>query len=141
MKSLPVVTLLMLAPLIGNNALAAESPSLSAGAKVFIQPMGGLETYLLAAMEKTRVPVTIVSDQALADFVMTQNSAQSNRELENIAFPADRSDRQSAVVLLSADTREQTFACPVRKSKTSREQQTAAEACAKQMKTQIEKGP
>ena len=41
-----------------------------AGAKVYLTPQGGFETYIAAAFTKKHVPVTIVSDPGQADYVL-----------------------------------------------------------------------
>ena len=41
---------------------------------VFIAPMNGFESYLAAAFEKKKVPLTIVADQARATYLITGTS-------------------------------------------------------------------
>jgi hypothetical protein len=41
-----------------------------AGAKIYLEPQGGFETYLAAALTKKHVPVTIVGDPEQADYVL-----------------------------------------------------------------------
>jgi len=46
-----------------------QKATLAAGAKVFIEPMGGFESYLQAAILSKHLPLTVVLDKAQADFI------------------------------------------------------------------------
>jgi hypothetical protein len=53
--------------------LNSVSPALGithAGAKIYLGPQGGFETYIAAALTKKHVPVTIVGDPEQADYVL-----------------------------------------------------------------------
>lgn len=49
----------------------AQMPRIPSGAAVFIEPMGGYETYLAAAFVKRHIPLVVVSDKDKAEFVIT----------------------------------------------------------------------
>jgi hypothetical protein len=51
----------------------AQSPQIKSGAAVFIEPMGGYETYLAAAIVRKHVPVDVVADRSKADYIITSN--------------------------------------------------------------------
>jgi hypothetical protein len=56
----------------------AQAPQLKSGSTVFIEPMGGYETYLAAAFVKRDVPLVVVTDKTKADFFIT--STVSHKE-------------------------------------------------------------
>ena len=49
----------------------ARIPRIPSGSAVYIEPMGGYETYLAAAFTKKHVPLVVVSDRGKAEFVIT----------------------------------------------------------------------
>ena len=51
----------------------AQAPQLKSGSAVYIEPMGGYETYLAAAIVKMHVPLTVVTDKGKADYIITSN--------------------------------------------------------------------
>jgi hypothetical protein len=67
MKRLTMSGLLLL--LLLNFAPIADAIT-HAGAKIYLAPQGGFETYLAAAFTKKHVPVTIVGDPDQADYLL-----------------------------------------------------------------------
>jgi hypothetical protein len=51
----------------------AQSPLLKSGSAVYIEPMGGYETYLAAAMVKKHIPLVVVADKNKADYIITSS--------------------------------------------------------------------
>ena len=51
----------------------AQTPQIKSGSAVYIEPMGGYETYLAAAIVKMHVPLTVVTDKGKADYIITSN--------------------------------------------------------------------
>jgi hypothetical protein len=49
----------------------AQAPQLKSGATVYIEPMGGYETFLAAAIVKKHVPLVVVKDKA--EYIITSN--------------------------------------------------------------------
>src|SRR5215469_1106753 len=72
-----VTILLALAP-----SWAQQTKAIPAGARVFLEPMGGFETYLKSAMAKKKVPLQIVDDKARADFIITGHSESQKATTE-----------------------------------------------------------
>jgi hypothetical protein len=66
MNRAAALVLLALCPLA-----LAQAPQLHSGSTVFIEPMGGYETYLAAALMKKHVPLVVVTDKDKAEFVIT----------------------------------------------------------------------
>lgn len=48
----------------------AQAPSIHSGATVYIEPIGGYETYLAAAITKKQVPLIVVADKEKADYIL-----------------------------------------------------------------------
>jgi hypothetical protein len=59
----------------------AQSPTIHSGSTVYIEPMGGYETYLAAALMKERVPLVVVLDRGKATYIIhvTLNHVQPNQ--------------------------------------------------------------
>jgi hypothetical protein len=51
----------------------AQLPHIKSGSAVFVEPMGGYETYLAAAFAKKKVPLIVVTDKSKADYIITSN--------------------------------------------------------------------
>lgn len=48
----------------------AQAPHITSGSTVYIEPMGGYETYLAAAFVKKHVPLVVVEDKEKAEYVI-----------------------------------------------------------------------
>ena len=51
----------------------AQAPQLKSVATVYIEPMGGYETFLAAAIVKKHVPLVVVMDKDKAEYIITSN--------------------------------------------------------------------
>lgn len=56
----------------------AQAPQIKSGATVYIEPMGGYETYLAAALTKKHVPLIVVADRDKADYIITSTVAHKD---------------------------------------------------------------
>lgn len=57
------------------------------GAKIFIAPMeSGLDGFLAPEMIKRKLPVTIVADESIADYVLSGNSIKADDKWYNTIF-------------------------------------------------------
>jgi len=107
---------------------------------VFIAPMGGFETYLAAAFEKKKVPLTVVTVKASAVYVIAGVSEDKKAGWAKIAFLGDiHSDADASVQMVDRKSGAVVFAYAVNKKNTLNGDQTTAEACAKHLKDQLEK--
>ena len=107
---------------------------------VYISPMNGFESYLAAAFEKKKVPLTIVADQARAAYVITGTSEEKKAgAAKMIVFGQIHADNAASVQMVDQKTGAVIFAYAVNKKNTLHGQQTTAEACAKHLKEQLEK--
>lgn len=134
-------TALLIASAVVLAAVAAfaQSPIVS-GSKVYIEPMNGFENYLTAAFQKKKVPLVVVADKSMADYIVTGNAEHQKAGWAKIVFTGNiHSDEQASISMVSAKTEEVVFAYAVNKKNTMHGMQTSAEACAKHLKSAIEK--
>ena len=110
------------------------------GARVYITPMDGFENYLAAALRKKQVPLVAVNDPNVADYVLGGTSQDKKAGWAKIVFMGNiHSDNSASVTMTDKKTGAIVFAYAVDKKSTLHGQQTTAEACAKHLKSQIEK--
>lgn len=112
---------------------------LSPGAKIFIEPMDGFETYLSGAMLKKQVPVMIVDDKSKADFIVTGSSRVDKAGWAKTIFVSPNPHATASIAVKDARTGTLVFAYNVDKANSVRGDQSTAEACAKHLKEAIEK--
>ena len=141
----------------------AQAPQIKSGATVFIEPMGGYETYLAAAIAKKQVPLVVVTDKTKGEYVIastvtqhasshpavvvnnTTNVGTSGNSAWNegwkSGFPRAGSGARTSVSISVADVHSSqiVFAYAVGKGGNTNQLQSAAEACAKHLKEFIQK--
>ncbi len=121
---------------------AAEAPAekrIPAGSKIYIEAADGFDTYLSAALQKKHVPVSIVADKEKADYELSGVSDHVKAGWAKIVFAGQiHSDEQASVKLVDLKTSEVVFAYAVNKKNSMHGRQTAAEACAKHLKEEVE---
>ena len=115
------------------------STKIVSGAKVYITPMDGFDSYLAAALNKKKVPLVAVGDPAFADYVISGTSQDKKAGWAKIVFMGNiHSDNSASVTMTDKKTGAIVFAYAVDKKSTLHGQQTTAEACAKHLKNKIE---
>lgn len=55
---------------------SAQAPQIKGGSTVYIESMGGYETYLAAAFTKKHVPLIVVADESKAQYIIRSNVSQ-----------------------------------------------------------------
>ncbi len=71
-----------------------------ANSKVYVAPMDGFETYVIAAIRTKDVPVQVVADRDKADYELSGNSeSQKPGWAKTIFLGQARSDEQASVTL------------------------------------------
>ncbi len=106
-----------------------------AGSKIYIEAADGFDTYLTAALQKKKVPVSVVEDKEKADYHLSGVSDHQKAGWAKTVFLGQiHSDEQASVKLVNIKTGEVVFAYAVNKKNSLHGRQTAAEACAKHMK-------
>ncbi len=146
----------------------AQAPQLKSGSAVYIEPMGGYETYLAAALVKKQVPLVVITDKDKAKYIIrstvsqnvpsapgvvvsnsaTVNEGESpNQQAWNQGWASGQqaADRRAAlgssnvsIAVIDAKTDQIVFAHSAGKGGTNQLQKTA-EDCAKHLKEFIEK--
>ena len=120
---------------------ADETMLIPKGAKVYIAPMDGFETYLSAALMKKEVPVSIVTDKAMADFEITGNSeTQKAGCAKTIMTGNGRADERGSITVTNIKSGIVVYAYAADKGSAIRGKQSVAESCAKHLRERIEKG-
>jgi hypothetical protein len=134
---------LCLAGRLGSVAphAADEALRIPKGAKVYIAPMEGFETYLSAALMKKEVPLSIVANKEAADFEITGNSeTQKAGWAKTIMTGNGRADERGSITVTNLKTGVIVYAYAADKGSAFRGKQSVAESCAKHLKERIEKG-
>jgi hypothetical protein len=115
---------------------------------VYLEPQGGFETYLAAAMAKKNVPADIVTDQAKATYVLKSAPIEIKQESTGgkiarclFAYCAGIEDKGNvSVQLVEINSSKMLWAYSVNKQRGgSKNQQSMAEAVAKHFKEFLEK--
>lgn len=120
-------------------ALASSQAHLTAGAKLFIEPMDGFENYLAAALLKKHVPVSIVDTRAKADFIVSGTAHVDKAGWAKTIFISGAPQAGASVSIKDARNGDLAFAYSVDKFNAARANQSTAEACAKHLKGFMEK--
>jgi hypothetical protein len=137
MKKLSAILILILC--IVGAAYAQHESNMPAGSKVYIEPMDGFENYLMAAIQKKKVQVTVVADRNVADFAITGSAQHEKAGWAKVAFQHSiHSDDQASISVVNTKTSAVVFAYAVNKKNTLHGDQTTAEACAKHLQGHIE---
>ena len=118
-----------------------------ASARIFIEPQGGFESYLSAAIVKKHVPAVVTQDRETASFVLTGTvNAKEESTGSKVArclflYCAGMQGTQSATVqLVRANTQEVAWAYSVKKASAGA-YQSSAEAVAKHLRQFLEQHP
>jgi hypothetical protein len=120
---------------------AADDKLIPKGAKVYIAPMEGFETYLSAAIMKKEVPVSIVASKDLADFEITGTSeTQKAGWAKTLLTGNGRADERGSITVTNIKSGMVIYAYAADKGSAVRGKQSVAESCAKHLKERIEKG-
>jgi hypothetical protein len=120
-------------------AWSQQAKPIPIGAKVFVEPMGGFETYLKSALTKKKVPVQIVEDKVQADFLITGHSeSQKASTAKKVIMWNWHSNEDATINVSNVKSGEIVFAYEAHKQSSTHGQQSTAEACAKHLKDKME---
>jgi hypothetical protein len=120
------------------NAIANEP--LPRGARIYVAPIqNGFETYIVAGLEKKKVPVVIVADRTKADYELTGVSESDRAGWAKMLFLGSQQTNETASVkIVNLKTGDVVFAYSVNKTNSARGKQSAGEAVAKHINEKIE---
>jgi len=114
-------------------------PRVPFGAKLFIAPMGGYESYLAAAIRKKEVPVTVVGIREQADFEITGTSeSKKPGTFKMLMTGATGSAEAVSISVTHLRSGAVVYAYAYNKDETFRGKQSSAEACAKHLKNHMD---
>jgi hypothetical protein len=118
-----------------------EKSVLKSGASVYIASMpDGFDSFLRSAMEKKKVPLTIMDSKENAAFEITGTSeTQKASTAKKIIRLNWHSAEQAGISIADLKTGEVVFAYSVNKESSLHGKQSTAEACAKHIKEFIQK--
>ena len=122
------------------SAVLAGERTIPEGSKVFIAPMGGFETYVKAAIEKKKVPITIVEQRDSADYELSGAAESQKASTAKKVIMLDwRSKEEASIKLTDIKSSEVVFAYSVHKASSAHGKQSSAEACAKYLKEVVKR--
>lgn len=132
-------SLLLFCLLLGPQSLFAQPGAhhVKPNSKIFIEPMNGFETYLIAAIQKKDVPFTVVSDREHADYVIGGIFDNEKAGWAKTIFISPLPHASATLSMKDAKTGEIVWAYAVDKRNAFRSNQSTAEACAKHMKHDV----
>jgi hypothetical protein len=120
------------------TARAKEPAVIPAGSKVYIAPMDGFETHLKAAIEKKKVPLTVVDSKEGADYVITGvASSQKASTAKKIIFGSWHSREEASIQVSDLKAGVIVFAYSYNTSDSAHGKRSSAESCAKHLKQAI----
>jgi hypothetical protein len=133
---LAVLPFLFLVPAAARGQQGLEIPR---GAKVYVAPMDGFETYLKEAISKKNVPVEVVDDKAQAGFMISGNAGSQKAGMaKKLIFGSWHSNEEASITVTNLKTGEVVYAYAVHKENSAHGKRSSAEACAKHLKKIIE---
>jgi len=110
------------------------------GSKVYVAPMGGFESYIVASIMKKKVPVAIVADREKAEYEIKGAAESEKAGWAKIVFTGnDSTNEQASVTVTEIKTGAVVFAYSVHKGNSVRGKQSAGEAIGKHLNEAIGK--
>ncbi|MGH9847252.1 MAG: hypothetical protein ACREEM_51810 [Blastocatellia bacterium] len=110
-----------------------------AGSKVYIAPLNGYESFLVAAFVKKETPVVVVNNPEKADYQITGVSESVQAGWAKMLFlGSQQSNEQASIVMTNLKTGVAVWGYNVNKSNSYKGKQSSSESCAKHLKARIE---
>jgi hypothetical protein len=150
-----VLLLLFLTPLVQSQEASAPSKenvaadsaapvitneSFPKGARLYVAPIqNGFETYIVAGLEKKKVPIVLVVDRGKADYELSGVSDSDKAGWAKMLFlGSQQTNESSSIKIVNLKTGNVVFAYSVNKTNSFRGKQSAGEAVAKHINEKIE---
>lgn len=138
MRMLLAIAALFLLALPAVAEKSAGNEKLPAGSRIFIAPVEGLDTFLVAAFREKKVELVIVGDRAKADFELTGTTdSQKSGWARTIFLHQVGSNEEAGIQITNIKTSEVVFGYAVNKHNSVHGKQSSAEACAKHLEAFI----
>jgi hypothetical protein len=127
---------------VPENKPAEDSLVIPKGAKLFIASMPDkFDEYLKAAIQKKRVPATVVENRDQADFEITGHSETQKAGAAKIILMGSWHSRETASIkVANLKSGVISFAYSYDTNNSTHGKKTSSEACAKHLKEKIESG-
>jgi hypothetical protein len=110
-----------------------------AGAKVYIAPLNGYESFLVAAFVKKETPVVVVNSKDKADYEISGVSESVQAGWAKMLFlGSQQSAEQASIVMTNLKTGVAVWGYNVNKNNSYKGKQSSSEACAKHLKARME---
>ena len=119
-----------------------DSQVIPSGAKVYIAPMpDDFNSYLKSAIEKKKVPVTVVDNRDQADFEITGHSeTQKASTAKKVIMGSWHSRESASIKVVNLKTSTVAFAYSYNNDNSAHGKKSSSESCAKHLKEKIESG-
>jgi hypothetical protein len=122
------------------NHTPVNAIKIPSGSKIYVAPMGGFESYVVAGIMKKKVPVSIVADRDKADYEIKGASESEKAGWAKIMFMGnDSTNEQASINVTEIKTGGVVFAYSVHKGSSVRGKQSAGEAIGKHLNEAIGK--
>ena len=110
-----------------------------AGSKVYIAPLNGYESFLVAAIVKKETPIIVVNSPDKADYTISGVSESVQAGWAKMLFlGSQQSNEQASIVMTNVKSGVAVWGYNVNKSNSYKGKQSSSEACAKHLKARIE---
>lgn len=110
-----------------------------AGSKVYIAPLNGYESFLVAAIVKKETPIVVVNSPEKADYQISGVSESVQAGWAKMLFlGSQQSNEQASIVMTNLKTGVAVWGYNVNKANSYKGKQSSSEACAKHLKARIE---
>jgi hypothetical protein len=135
------ISMLSTAVVAEKKEAETRTAKIPAGSKVYVAAMAdGFDTYVKAAIEKKKVPLTVTENRDQADYEITGTSETQKAGAAKILIMGSfHSAEQASIRVSNLKTGEVAWAYSVNKQNSAHGKQSTAEACAKHLKDAIEK--
>jgi hypothetical protein len=123
-----------------GNHNPVNAIKIPAGSKIYVAPMAGFESYVVAGIMKKKVPVAIVNDRDKADYEINGAAETQKAGWAKIVFTGnDSTNEEASINVTEIKTGAIVFAYSVHKGNSVRGKQSAGEAIGKHLNEAIGK--
>jgi hypothetical protein len=127
-------------PTSAANHTPVSGIKIPSGSKIYVAPMGGFESYVVAGIMKKKVPVAIVNDRDKADYEINGAAETQKAGWAKIVFTGnDSTNEEASINVTEIKTGAVVFAYSVHKGNSVRGKQSAGEAIGKHLNEAIGK--
>jgi len=109
------------------------------GSRVYIAPLNGYESFLVAAVVKKETPIVVVNSREKADYEITGVSETVQAGWAKMLFMgSQQSNEQASIVMTNLKSGVAVWGYNVNKTNSYKGKQSSSEACAKHLRARIE---